>query len=324
MTDGRAPAVAIAVVSWNTRELLRDALRSMESDARDGRAEVWVVDNGSVDGSPELVEREFPWARLVRSTRNIGFGAAVNLVAERTHTLWIAASNADIALGPGALATLLEAGARDRGAGALAPRLLLPGGATQHSVHSLPTLASAALMSLGLRHVMRGLSERLCLPGAWDPERPRRVDWAMGAFLLVRRAAWEQADGFDPCQWMYAEDVDLGWRLRRAGWWTRYEPAARVRHAAGAATGRAEWAHAIDERKGWSTYAWMLRRRGPAITRGMAAINLIGVAVRWVVATPRSPLSTSARPGAQRARLRAWWRFHRCGLRPRAALEDHR
>jgi GT2 family glycosyltransferase len=104
--------VAIAVVSWNTRVLLRDCLRSMHADVDAGRAQVIVVDNGSTDGSIDLVRSDFPWAQLIESTTNLGFGAAVNLAARHTaKTQWIAAANADIALEPNTLQQLLTAGA---------------------------------------------------------------------------------------------------------------------------------------------------------------------------------------------------------------------
>ncbi len=143
-----------------------------------------------------------------------------------------------------------------------------------------------------------------------DQERERPVPWAIGAFLLVRRAAFEQVGGFDPAQWLYAEDLDLGWRLRRAGWSTRYVPNARVRHHAAAATSQA-FGEARDARWQAATYAWMLRRRGPARTHAVAAINVAGALAR--AATARGP--------AARARARRWARLHRVGLRPRDIVE---
>src|SRR4051794_10102570 len=111
-----APLVSVAVVSWNTRELLRRCLESFADEAASGRCEVWVVDNASSDGSPELVRDEFVWARLVESDQNLGFGPAVNLVARQTNAPWVGVANADIALRPGAIDALLEAGAADSGA----------------------------------------------------------------------------------------------------------------------------------------------------------------------------------------------------------------
>jgi GT2 family glycosyltransferase len=294
----------------------------MRPEVEAARAEVWVVDNASSDGSADMVRAEFDWAHLVEPGRNIGFGPAVNLVAERTDGEWIAVANADVELTPGALETLLAAGRPEGDAappgadrpkagsrvGAVAPRLELPDDSTQHSVYAFPTLPFAAAFALGL-HRLGGLGDRLCVQGRWDPTRARRVDWAVGAFLLVRRRAWDEAGGFDPAQWMYAEDLDLGWRLARAGWATRYEPAASVLHAESAATGQA-WGDARTERWLRSTYEWMRRRRGPARTRAYALLNVAGAAARHGALAPAAAL----RPGrfaAPRDEMRRWTALHR-------------
>jgi N-acetylglucosaminyl-diphospho-decaprenol L-rhamnosyltransferase len=317
------PPVSIAVVSWNTRDLLARCLASMHPEVEAGRAEVWVVDNASADGSPDLVRTRFPWATLEASPRNLGFGAAVNLVAGRSASPWVAPSNADVELQPGALEALLEAGARDRGAGAIAPRLVLPDGTTQHSVFPFPTLTFAALFNLGVYRVVPGLGDRLAVPGAWDPERPRRVPWAAGAFMIVRREAWEAAGGFDEAQWMYTEDLDLGWRLAKAGWATRYEPRSEVRHHASAAT-TAAWGEGQTERWLLSTYAWMLRRRGPLRMRAFALLNLAGAVARWAALS----IPARLRPGAfarRRDQRRTWAARHRrTGLARRERLQRHR
>ncbi|MDQ6605098.1 MAG: glycosyltransferase, partial [Actinomycetota bacterium] len=161
--------VAIAVVSWNTREALDSCLRSIEPEVRAGTATVTVVDNASVDGTPDFVRGQFPWAELIASPSNLGFGAAVNLAAGRSSAPWIAAANADIELTPGALPALLAAGDRDPSAGILAPRLILPDGSTQHSVHPFPTLGLTLAFNLGLGGLFPALAERLALQGHWNP-----------------------------------------------------------------------------------------------------------------------------------------------------------
>ena len=299
--------VTVAVVSYQTRDHLRACLASLE-----GQADVWVVDNGSTDGSVGMVRSEFAWATLVETGENLGYGAAVNLVARRTSSPWLAASNADVALEPGALDALLAAAAADPRAGAVAPRLVLPDGSTEHSVHPFPTPLFTAAFASGLA---RAFGDRLCLVGAWDPDRARRVPWAIGAFLLLRREAWDAVGGFDGRQWLFAEDLDLGWRLRRAGWMTRYEPRARVRHAGSVATGDAFGARRTDR---WmlATYAWIARRRGLAAARLVAALNVVGALARAALSRghPR-----------RRANLR-WARLHaRAGLRTgRHALREVR
>lgn len=310
--------ITAVVVSWNTRDLLARTLRSL---AGDERVETWVVDNASGDGSAALVREEFPAVRLVASQENLGFGRAVNLVAERSASPWLLIANADAAARPGALDALLAAGDRDPGAGALAPRLLLPDGGTQHSVWAFPTVPFALLFNLGVLRLSPRLGDRAVLIGAWDPGRPRRVPWAAGAFLLLRREAWEEAGGFDPRQWMYAEDLDLGWRLRATGWATRYVPEAEVDHHSGASTAQA-WGDEVTERWQRSTYAWMLRRRGAARTRAVAAMNVAGAGVRAALLAPIAGVAGGR--WAESRRYWTWWAsVHRAGLEARRTLADH-
>jgi len=314
--------VAIAVVSWNTADLLDRCLASLRGEHEAGRAEVWVVDNASADGSAALVAERHRWAHLDAATENLGFGPAVNRVAARTVTPFLVAANADVALSPGALPALLAAAAEHPRAGALAPRLIIAGGATQHSVHPFPTVRTGLLLSTGLaqRHAV---ARRLPLEGHWDPEVAREVDWAHGALLLVRRAAWDAVGGFDPEQWLYAEDLDLAWRLRRAGWTTRYVPGARVEHAVSAATAGRWDDHERAVRTQRSAYAWMLARQGPLRTRATALAHLAGPVARATLLGAMARLAPGR--GTERAAAqRRWAVMHRAGLEPRAELEAHR
>jgi N-acetylglucosaminyl-diphospho-decaprenol L-rhamnosyltransferase len=303
--------VTVAVVSWNTRDLLERCLSSLAPEVEAGRAEVWVVDNGSDDGSPEAVRTNAPWATLLEPGENLGFGRAVNLVASQTEGEWLAAANADIALEPGALEALLEAGAAEE-VGAVAPRLLLPDGSTQHSVYHFPTLPFTLAFNLGIPQRSSRLADLLCLEGRWDASRARTVDWAIGAFLLLRRSTFDAVGGFDEEQWMYAEDLDLGWRLRRAGWSVRYEPRARVRHDASAATDAAFGDEKVDRFMA-ATYASLERRRGRPLTRTIAAVNVAGAAARLAVFGALS--RRSERHRAARDANRMWLHAHRQGLR---------
>lgn len=312
-----SPEVTVAVVSWNTRELLRRCLRSLEGETRSGRCEVWVIDNASTDGSAEMVREQFGWAELIAAGENLGFGAAVNEVAGRSQAPWIAPANADIELTDGALDALLGAG-EDPATAVVAPRLLVDDGSTQHSVHAFPTVGLALLFALGAYRLPR-LGDRLCVEGRWDPDRPRAIDWAHGAFLLIRREAFDAAGGFDPEQWMYAEDVDIHWRLRRLGWRARYEPRARVRHAVSAAAIKAFGADRT-RRHLLATYAWQARRRGLVVAWSCALINCAGAALRWGPVALAAALAPR-RYGPLRDRLAAYARAHAAGLRGRSALD---
>jgi N-acetylglucosaminyl-diphospho-decaprenol L-rhamnosyltransferase len=311
--------VTVAVVSWNTRDLLARCLESLAPEVERGRADVWVVDNASTDGSPDMVRERFGWAHLVASSENLGFGRAINLVARETSSEWLATANADVALRPGALEAMLAAGERDPGAGAIAPRLVLPGGETQHSVFAFPTIAFSLILAVGAFRLSATVADRLAFPGQWNKERARRVPWAVAAFLLFRRAAWDEAGGFDERQWMYAEDLDLGWRLHKTGWATRYEPRAVVDHHHAASTTQM-WGRELAPHWQRSTYGCIARRRGSAYARAVAFLNLIGAILRWARLAVRSrtrPELTELRQAHAR-----WVLVHLKALNPRVSLEE--
>ena len=295
MTDAPLPPVTAAIVSYETRELLLRCLDSLRADAAAGTVEVWVVDNGSRDGSPAAARAHAPWAHVVVTQSNLGYGAAVNLVAARSSSPWLLAANADVALAPGAVATLMAA-ASDPRIGCLAPRLVLPDGTPQHSVHAFPTMRTALAFNLGVGRLVPRLGEQLCLPGHWRPDRERDVPWALGACLLLRRSAYREVGGFDPSVWLYAEDIDLSWRLAERGWRTRYVPAAVARHEASAATAAAfgprRTARFLAE-----TYVLLVRRRGRLRAALTLAVNLLGAGARAVCLAP-----LAARPGRWRVR----------------------
>lgn len=301
--------VTAAVVSWNTRELLLRCLASLEAQHAP-ELEVWVVDNSSSDGSAAAARARAPWAHVLEPGRNLGFGAAVNLIASRSRGEWLLIANADVELEAGALAAMLAAGA-DPAVGCVAPRLLLSDGTTQHSVHPLPTLPLVTAFNLGLHRLSRRLAERLCLEGRWDPERPRRVPWAIGACLLVRRAAFDAVGGFDQRQWLYAEDLDLGWRLADAGWVTRYQPAARVRHASGAAAVQV-FGEQRQARFLAASYAMLARRRGLGRMGATAAVNIAGAGVRVAWLLPLALVSRRRRRALRENRR--WLAAHLRGL----------
>ncbi len=316
---GSAAKVAIAIVSFNERELLAACLRSLATDVAAGRAEVWVVDNASSDGSADVVAREFSWARLIVNEENMGYGPAVNLVAERTDATWIAPANQDIELDPGALATMVDVAASRPRVGAVAPRLVGADGATQHSVHPFPTVWLTLLFNLGVHRRSRRLSDRLCLEGYWDPGKAREVPWAIAAFLVVRREAFEAAGRFDNEMWLHAEDLDLAWRLDRAGWRTWYEPSAVVRHA-GSVSARKAFGSKVEARFMAASYAWMARRRGDLVARTVALVNLAGSGLRALALRPAAKLRPERYGGRREAHMR-WARIHARALRPKRLAE---
>jgi N-acetylglucosaminyl-diphospho-decaprenol L-rhamnosyltransferase len=317
---GSSPQVAVAVISWNTRDLLRRCLASLEPDVRSGFARVRVVDNASTDGSPEMVRAEFTWAEVIEPDENLGFGRAANLGLGEGDEPWVVPSNADVEFVNGALRRLVAASREEPDAGLVAPRLVMPDGRTQHSVHCFPSLRLGLAVHLGLVTIVPGLGDRLCIDGRWNPDRRRQVDWAHGAVLLARREAFEVVGGFDVRQWMYAEDIDLAWRMKGAGWATRYEPEAVVRHEVSAATTKA-FADQRLERHLEASFDWMARRRGLGVARTYAAINWLGSSVRALALAPLA-LLRAGRFAASRERYRRFATAHRETLRRRQARDE--
>jgi GT2 family glycosyltransferase len=129
----------------------------------------------------------------------------------------------------------------------------------------------------------------------------------VGACLLLRRTAFDSAGGFDEAQWMYAEDLDLGWRLSEGGWLTRYEPRARVLHESGAAT-RPAFGEDRTTRFMTATYGLLLRRGGRARMLATAALNVAGAAARVSWMTPLA--AGSRRWRGPLAANRRWLRAH--------------
>lgn len=314
--------VAVAVISWNTRDLLDACLESLRPDHESGLAEVWVVDNASTDGSAAMVAERHPWVRLQRAARNLGYGPAVNVVVAATRTDFVAPANADLRFEPGALQALVDAAARHPEAGVLAPRLVTPDGRTQHSVHPFPSIRVGLATSLGLTR-FPAVARALVMEGHWDAGVERRVDWAHGALVVVPRAAWDAIGGFDPDQWLYAEDLDLCWRLARARRPTWFIPAAVVHHHVSASAAQTWDRRDRMIRTQRSAYAWVTARQGTRRARALSAANLVGLLPRFVAARIAATLMP-ARFGGARDRLGTYVAMHRTGLEPGAALRDFR
>ncbi len=234
-TPGTATSVSAVVVNYNAGEAIGRCLASLRENGSD---EIVVVDNGSTDGSVALVEALGHPVKVVSPGRNLGYGAGANLGVKSVTGKLVFICNPDLVLEPGALERLREALEARADAAVAGPMLLEPDGSVYPSGRSFPGLGD----SLG--HGFAGLfwrdnpwTRRYRLIGA-QQHKARDADWVSGAGFMVRRDAFESVAGFDESYFMYVEDVDLCWRLHRAGWAVLYEPSARVVHEQGRSTSR--------------------------------------------------------------------------------------
>ncbi|HEY3061480.1 MAG TPA: glycosyltransferase family 2 protein [Chloroflexota bacterium] len=222
------PRVSVLTVSYNTRDLL---LRCLGSLIEEPDIEAIVVDNASSDGSADAVAKRFPAVHLIRSESNLGFAGGTNRAAcaATGHTLLLL--NPDAALTPGALDTLLEWLDRHPRAAAVSPSMIYPNGSPQSAAFRFPGLVQLAL---DLFPVARLAETRL--NGRVMASKPTEIDYALGACILIRRAAWQDVGPLDEGYFMYVEEIDWCRRARTRGWQVWVQPAALVVHHAGAAT----------------------------------------------------------------------------------------
>lgn len=225
------PAVDVGIVTWNTAQLTLEALHRLLDHDQGCDIRVLVHDNASSDDTARSIARAFPQVDVEAGTDNIGFARAVNRLMARGRSPWFLALNSDAWPEPGAIGTLVARAEALPRAAAVAPLLRAPDGTIEHSTHPFPSPWLAALDVLGGRRWLpRRLLEQWSLQGGWRHDRPRRVAWAVGAALLLRRAAVEDIGGFDERFFMYVEDLEWCWRARRRGWEVHFEPTAVVRH----------------------------------------------------------------------------------------------
>jgi GT2 family glycosyltransferase len=278
------PDLTVVIVSWNVRGLLVACLRSLFADLdRAGlEARVWVVDNGSSDGTPEIVAETFPAVHLIASQENLGFAAGNNLALRKilgntqhatrdTQYVWLL--NPDTEVLPGATSALLSALKAYPRAGVVGAKLLYPDGSLQQSVFRFPGLAQLLfeLLSLPARLYETSLNGRYPRR-LYARERPFAVDHPLGAAMMVRAEAVAQVGLMDEEYHMYCEEIDWCWRMREAGWRALCVPAAQVIHHAGQSTAQVPV----------SSFAnlWVSRARLYARHHGPLAYRLARVLVR--------------------------------------------
>ena len=279
-----AGTVAAVVVNYEAGPLLAGCVATLRAEQV---AEVVVVDNGSVDGSVDEIRRRWPEVALVNPGANLGYGAAANRGAAASRAPYVLICNADLSITPGATARLAAALDGDPSVGIVGPLIRTPEGDRYPSARQFPSLVDAA------GHALLGMfrpSNRFTRAYqrsdlAADGNGSTPVDWVSGACLLARRTAFEQVGGFDEAYFMYAEDVDLCWRVGRAGWGVRYVPTAEVTHQQGVSTAHRPYRMILEHHRS------LLRFAGRSTTgwrRLLLPVVAVGIAVRGLLACGRT------------------------------------
>jgi GT2 family glycosyltransferase len=229
------PALSIVIVNWNTQAMLRDCLLSVYAGIGAGAggglaAEVIVVDNASDDGSPGMVEAEFPQVRLIRNAENRGFAAANNqgfAVARGRHVLLL---NSDTVVHGDVLARSVAWLDAHGEVGAMGCRVLNTDGSVQLTCSMYPSILNQLLQASGLWKLRRPRFFGRFLMTDWARDSERAVDTISGCYLLVRARVIEEVGPLDEAFFFFGEETDWCRRMRDAGWTLMFAPVGEITH----------------------------------------------------------------------------------------------
>lgn len=222
--------LSIVIVNWNTCDLLAGCLNSIFATAGDLSLEVWVVDNASHDNSVAMLRTHFPHVHLIENRMNVGFAAANNQAIPQTAGPFILLLNSDTLVQPNALQAIVEFIRAHPRAGIVGANVINADGSPQRCFDKFPTLWSESIRACGLDSRFS-----LGLPPPMN-EQAIATDWVLGAALTVRREALLQVGLLDSEYFMYSEEIDLCYRVKRAGWDNFVLPSARIVHLGGEST----------------------------------------------------------------------------------------
>jgi GT2 family glycosyltransferase len=282
---------AAVVVEYETGPLLRACVESLLADDSAGPVEVVVVDNGGA-GSARVRVGGLPRVRVLSPGRNLGYAGGANVGVAATDAPVVAVCNADLVVEVGTAGAMLDRLDADAGLGAVGPVVRNPDGSQYPSARTMPSLRDAIGHALlGVVRPENRFTRRYRQLDV-DPGSSRDVDWLSGAVMWLRRAALDSVGGWDEGYFMFMEDVDLCWRLRRLGWRVAYDPGGTVVHVQGVSREHHPFRMIVRHHRSVHRFA-AKRWRGPKrALLAPAALFLAGRAAIEVVAH-----AFGARPG---------------------------
>lgn len=219
----------VITLNWNGIEVLPNMVRSLAEPVSRLGGDLIVFDNGSTDGSQDMVDESWgseKWFSLVRSEENLGFAAGANRAIAGANSDIIVLANSDTIFLPGSLEALLDAAGRHPDAGIIGPKLLWPDGSLQRSLRDFPFPWKL------FREHLPFLRKFSAVNHPHDSER--NTDWLVGAVMVFRRDLFLENGGFDRDFFFYHEETELQYRLFRNGYPSLFVPSAEVVHVEGA------------------------------------------------------------------------------------------
>jgi len=266
-----AAEVSAIVVTYNAKPWIEPCLESVRG------CELIVVDNGSGDGTPDLVRERFPEARLIEQ-ENRGLGAAWNTGMRAASGKWFLFLNADAWVVGDGVAKLVQALEKDPKVAVAGPRLRNQDGTLQRSVRGFPTLWRLATEYFFLRKLGPRTRILNAFYGAgFRHDRELEAEFLMGAALLVRPQAAAEIGDLDERFFLFSEEVDWCWRFRQAGWKILFTPAAEVVHVGGASHGGRRFREQVQ-----GHLLFLEKHRGPRTARAARRLLALALTLRGV------------------------------------------
>lgn len=292
--------LSVVIVTYNAQHLIGACLDSLQRDCIGITSEVFVVDNGSGDGTVALLRQAYPWVRLIEAGANLGFSAGNNRALALCAGQAVMLLNPDTVVHTGAVPTLLAHLARHADVGAVGPQLRLADGSIQHEcARRLPAPGNLWPWLLLLDKLAFKLRAGRPLPTsdlapegrwydhfnllAWPRDRACAVQSICGACMLLRRSALQQVGLLDEASAMYLDDIDYCRRVLNAGWAIHYQPASVITHL---------WQQSSHPQRAGDHYAlgchaiWLYlgKHHGAAAAHGFAATAALAALLRWPAA----------------------------------------
>lgn len=228
------PDLSISIVNFNTKEPLRQCLKSIQDTVKGLNYEVIVVDNNSVDGSVQMLKDELSFVKLIVNKENRGATVAKNQSFAEAKGRYILILDSDIEVLQGAVEDMFNFMEKNPSVGILGPGVLFPNGQMQHSCNkSIPNLWSSFINKFLFFAHLRYRFYRSKIGAIYLKRRynhPEEFNWLGGMCLFMRREAIQRLNGMDEQFFIYYDDMDLCLRAKNAGWKVYYMPSASVMH----------------------------------------------------------------------------------------------
>ncbi len=231
--NAKTPDISIIIVNWNTRQLLLNCLASIYDTVLRVSFEIFVVDNGSNDGSVEAVSRIYPDVNLLVNSSNMGFARANNRALKRMQGRYAVLLNSDTLLKKASLENMLDFMERHQEAGMCGPQLLGPNDSKQNSVGDFPMLITEFMSKSLVRALFPGIYRDAFKTKNAVFVEPVAVDFVVGACMMVRRSAIDTVGMLDEDYFFLYEEVDWCYRMHRAGWLVYHLPDIAIYHLGG-------------------------------------------------------------------------------------------